>query len=148
MKARLPRVWLIPFLLAACSSASALQDGREIPRVKLVLTADKVFYARQEPITFILRVVNGTSNPVRLNFQTGQRFDVVMRDAKDQAVWRWSAGRLFTQMLGEETIPALGGELRFEATARGDFPSGVYTVTGLIQALEETLSARTTITVR
>ena len=146
MKERFPRVWLIPLLLAAC--ASALQDSQEIPRVKLVLTADKVGYARLEPITFTLRVVNGTPSPVRLSFQTGQRFDLVMRDAKDQEIWRWSAGRLFTQMLGEETIPPSGGELRFEATARGDFNSGVYTVTGLIQSLEGTLSARTAITVR
>ena len=140
--------WLIVLVLAGYSLALRDSHGAEITGLKLRLTANKAVYAPREPITLTLRVVNETSSPVRLSFPTSQRFDLVMQDGNAREVWRWSAGWVFAQMLGEETLNPSGAELRFEATARGNFPPGFYTVTGLSPALEGNLSARTTITVR
>lgn len=116
--------------------------------MKIFLTADKVAYAPREPVTFTLRAVNESSNPVRLSFRTSQRFDLLIQDAHGRQVWRWSAGRIFAQMLGEETLSASGGELRFRVTVELDLSQGVYTVTGKIPALEGELSALATLTVQ
>lgn len=114
----------------------------------MFLAADKATYTPREPITFTLRAVNESSNPVRLGFRTSQRFDLVIKDAHGREVWRWSAGRVFAQVLGEETLSASGGELRFQVTVEREFSRGVYTVTGVIPALEGELSVRTTVTIQ
>ena len=114
----------------------------------MTLTADKPAYAPGEPIALTLRVINGTPRPVRLSFRTAQRFDLVMEDGQGREVWRWSAGRLFAQVLGEETLGPSGGEFVGQATAKGRFPPGIYTVKGTIPAMEGALSASTTVTVR
>ena len=143
-----PAAWPILPVLAVCLLTPRLGHGADTEGLKVLLTSDRAVYARREPVTLILKVVNDSPNPVHLNFRSSQRFDLLMRDGAAREVWRWSAGRMFAQAAGEETLNPSGGELRFQATARGDFPPGVYTVTGLVPALEGTLSAETAITVR
>ena len=141
-------MWLVILLLGLCLLVPQQVQGGEATSLTATLTADKATYARGEPITFTLRVVNGSSRPVRLGFRTAQHFDLVMEDGQGREVWRWSAGRLFAQVLGEETLGASGGEFLARATAEGRFPAGTYTVKGTIPALEGSLSASTTVTVR
>jgi hypothetical protein len=71
-----------------------------------------------------------------------------MEDGQGREVWRWSAGRLFAQVLGEETLSPSGGERVWQATAQAQFPPGAYTVKGTILAMEGILAASTTVTVR
>jgi hypothetical protein len=59
------------------------------------------------PITFVLVAQNAGGEPARLTFPSGQPYDlVVVRDGAE--VWRWSAGRSFTQAVREETLGAGG----------------------------------------
>ena len=141
-------MWLIVLLLAVCSLIPPQAEAEDTKGLNATLTADKATYAPGEPITLTLRVVNGTSRPFRLSFPTAQRFDLVVEDGQGREIWRWSAGRLFAQVFGEETLKPSGGEFVARATAEGKFPSGTYTVKGAVPALEGTLSATTTLTVR
>jgi len=134
--------------LAVCLLVAQMPQSGEPSGLKVTLAADKPAYAPGESITFTLRVVNATAKPVRLTFRTAQRFDLVMEDAQDREVWRWSAGRLFAQVLGGETLGPSGGEFVARPTVEGRFPSGLYTVKGTIPAMEGALSASTTITLR
>lgn len=114
----------------------------------IALSADKAAYAVGEPVFFTLRVANETSKPVHLSFRTAQRFDLVIHDSQGREVWRWSGGRVFGQVLEEETLNPDGGELLFRAIIERGLPKGMYTVTGIIPALEGALLARTTLTIR
>ncbi|MBI2876831.1 MAG: hypothetical protein HYY20_08120 [Candidatus Tectomicrobia bacterium] len=137
------------FLLAGCSLVSQPVRGKaDPPRLRTVLTTDKATYAPGEPITFALRLINETAEPIRLSFTTAQRFDLVVQDPAGREVWRWSAGRFFAQALGEETLQPSGGDLLFQATLPKGLPPGTYTVHGTIPAQEHPLSASTRITVR
>ena len=51
-------------------------------------------------------------------------------------------------VLGHETLGPSGGEFVARATAEGRFPPGIYTVKGIIPALEGGLSASASVTVR
>lgn len=123
-------------------------QGTETKGLQIILTADKAVYTPREPIKLTLRVVNGTSKPVRFSFRTAQRFDLIMLDTQGREVWRWSAGRIFAQALGEEILKPSGGELLYEAVARGEFPSGAYTVNGIVQALEGAMLTSITLTIQ
>lgn len=134
--------------LLVCLLVAQMPGSGEPSGLKVTLATDKPAYAPGEPITFTLRVVNGTPKPVRLSFRTAQRFDLVVEDAQGREVWRWSAGRLFTQVLGAETLDPSGGEFVAQAITEGKFPSGIYTAKGTIPAMEGALSASTTVTIR
>lgn len=134
--------------LAFCVLVAQVPQSGAPSGLKATLAADKPAYAPGESITFTLRVVNGTPRPVRLSFRTAQRFDLVMEDGRGHEVWRWSAGRLFAQVLGQETLSPSGGEFVAQATAEGRFPPGSYTAKGTIPAMEGALSASTTVTIR
>jgi len=135
-------------MLAACLLVAQAPLGPELAALKVTLAADKPAYAPGEPITFTLRIVNATAKPIRLTFRTAQRFDLSMEASQGREVWRWSAGRLFAQVLGQETLGTSGGEFVARETVGGTFPPGTYTATGIIPAQEGALSARTTVTVR
>ncbi len=101
-----------------------------------------------EPVALLL--VLTASEPVTLQFNSGQRFDFIVTKGAEE-VWRWSADQFFTQALGEESLSA-GDALRYQAQWT-PAEEGSYRVVGMITAsnpelIEEgSLSAEKTITV-
>ncbi len=100
-----------------------------------------------DPVDLLLVVT--ASEPLTLQFSSGQRFDFVV-SKEGEEVWRWSADQFFTQALGEESLSA-GDELRYEAQWVPT-EEGSYEVLGLVTATnpefeEGSLSAEQTLTV-
>ncbi len=62
-------------------------------------------------LTALLRLEADTARELRLRFDSGQEFDVMVRDQDGYALWTWSATRSFIQaqhertVVGEWTIP-------------------------------------------
>jgi len=81
-------------------------------------------------VRFTLR--NTTTTPVNLDFNTGQQYDVVIRDSSGRALYQWSLGILFAQVISRLTVGP--GEKNFVlAVPLGDragqpFPAGRYTL--------------------
>ncbi len=79
-----------------------------------------------------MTIRNDTNFPLRLDFPSGQRFDLVIRDSSGQDIYRWSATRLFTQEMG--TLELSPGEKTFSAeiplaqSADRALPQGRYVV--------------------
>ncbi|HSM35662.1 MAG TPA: BsuPI-related putative proteinase inhibitor [Longimicrobiales bacterium] len=83
-------------------------------------------------IDFVLNVTNAGGEPIRLDFNSGQRFDVSVSDSAGNGVWHWSADKSFIQSLGSETLDP-GATLAYEATWP-DAPPGSYRALGEITA--------------
>ena len=62
-----------------------------------------------------MTIRNSTPAPLVLNFPSGQRFDLVIRNTNREEVFRWSANKLFTQALGR--IELSPGRRSFTAEA-------------------------------
>jgi hypothetical protein len=100
-----------------------------------------------------LRIENAGSEPVTLDFRTGQRAEFTAYPADDGAVgsaadrpdpvWRYGAGRLFTQALGSETIGP-GEAVGYEGTWR-DPPAGTYRIVGEATATDRDVRAETVV---
>jgi hypothetical protein len=85
--------------------------------MQLTLHTDRESYRPGELVQLRLEVLNDDGKPVTLPFNSAQRYDFeVLRE--DQRIWRWSADRMFAQVLTEETL-APGERRRFEATWDG-----------------------------
>ena len=78
-----------------------------------------------------LHVTNGTSKQIELTFPSGQTHDFYIHDASGREVWRWSAGRMFTQSVQNKLIDA-GGTVTY--TERWDAPmaAGTYTAVAVL----------------
>lgn len=90
--------------------------GRRIvaePHVRFGVAVDRpVYVANLMPpvdpgrvvprMTVRITLRNTTDQPVRLAFPTSQRYDLEIEDAKGNTVWRWSDGKVFLMIYGEE----------------------------------------------
>ncbi len=77
-----------------------------------------------------MTIRNSTSAPLVLNFPSGQRFDLVIRNIQREEVYRWSANKLFVQALGTiELSPgrrSFAAEAPLEAGRNEPLPPGTY----------------------
>ena len=92
-----------------------------------------------------MTIRNDTNFPLRLDFPSGQRFDLAIRDSKGQDIYRWSATRLFTQELGRLVLSP--GEKTFSAEiplvqpADQPLPQGRYVVEAWLTTVDPSYRA-------
>lgn len=66
-------------------------------------------------ITFVVTATNRTDAPLPLTFRTGQYCDVMVTGAGGTFIWRWAAGRVFTQAIREILLdPGQAREVRLD----------------------------------
>ena len=90
--------------------------------MQLTLHTDRESYVPGQPVQLRLELFNDRAEPVRLTFSSSMRFDFEVL-WEDQLLWRWSADRLFAQMLTEEML-APGERRTFETTWDGRIMGG------------------------
>jgi len=111
------------------------------------LTTDKAIYAAGERIVMELIVFNRTAESLTFDFRDAQHYDFIIEDTEGNSVWRWAEGRLFIQVLGEETLGPGREEVVYTETHTGSLPPGGYKVTGSLISANRPLSASLTITI-
>jgi hypothetical protein len=55
-------------------------------------------------VRFDFRITNAGGGTVEVRFPSGQTHDIAVLDSLGREVWRWSAGRLFTQALRNRVL--------------------------------------------
>jgi len=96
----------------------------------------------------VLRAVmtarNTTGQPITLDFSSGQRYDLVIRDSRGQMVFQWSQGRAFTLALGQLILQGeqvFVEEIRLADRSGRVFPEGRYTLEAWLTTIGEKLFA-------
>jgi hypothetical protein len=123
-----PRVY--DLIYAELGGVTFVSDSQ----VSFILTLDKSVYvssgATITSMTARLTLRNTQQPPLRLTFPSGQDFDLVLRNARGDEVYRWSRGKVFTQLVRDV---ALSGEknwvvvLPLTDTSGNPLPAGQYT---------------------
>ena len=136
------------FLVAALGCAgnhSANTEGANVdlqPDSASVLASSVQVEVGDSDVRLVFHITNTSNRPVELEFGTGQRYDFAVRSADGGEVWRWSRDRMFTQMVGSETIAA-GGNLKYEER----FPlrgTGVFTAIAQLTSTNYPVEQRAT----
>ncbi len=118
----------VVLLAFACSQAGA-GEVEDRPKFGVLLVTDKPVYARGEPVHMSFEVANPGVTPVTLQFTSAQRFDMAIADEAGRDVWRWSAGRMFAAVLGEEVLHSSdSSRLAYEAIFSGVLGPGAYRI--------------------
>ncbi len=116
----------LSMLAAAFSAVLASESDR--PRFGVSLVTDKPVYAGGEPVHMSFEVSNLGATVVTLQFMSAQRFDMAIEDEAGRDVWRWSAGRMFAAVLGEEVLHSDSPRLAYEAIFSGVLDPGAYRI--------------------
>lgn len=137
-------------LLAGAVLLAALVAGAgpQGPELILGLRADKPVYLLGERIPVTLKVTNPAPDSHRLTFRTSQRFDLALEDAGGREIWRWSRGRYFLQVIGEENLKSGSGGLSFRTTIPAPSAPGRYLLRGWLTSTGPPLITTATIQVR
>jgi hypothetical protein len=124
------------------SVATVTAEPAPMPtRVGDSLMRGDVVVRMSTPREVVLRVTNTGRKLAELRFPDGQTHEFVVRDAAEREVWRWSAGRMFTQAL--RTRPIDGGEtVEFRESWPGALPGGTYTVVAQLRSQNHPLEVR------
>jgi hypothetical protein len=139
---------LATWLLAGCGLRPDPADtDPAFPRVELELRMDRSVYQRHEPVRMILTVRNPGSDSVAIPFPSSQRYDFRVLGEGGRVLWRWSDGRSFAQVTGEEVLEA-GGSVTWIATFEGALEPGEYHCEGHLPDPLDRLRARASFLVR
>jgi hypothetical protein len=98
-------------------------------------------------VSLTLTVKNPNAQPIDVTFPSGQKYDFVVTDSlTGKDVWRWSAGRAFTQSLETRTVPP-NGALTF--TEKWTPPAkGLYLAHGFLVSTSHRAEAYASVIVR
>ena len=115
----------------------------------LTVGTNKTKYAIDEMVHITLTVSNNTSEAQTYEFNTSQRYDVVVQDGREEK-WRWSNGQYFLEVLNSMTLEP-GETVVYnvewpQVTSEGQaVGAGLYVIIGTITSSNRSEQAATTI---
>ncbi len=146
-------------LTLVAGTVFAQKSRRDVPPlpsnsipVQVTVKTDKSVYSPEDSMTITGTTKNIQKDKIALQFSSGQRYDIEIREGKDgkgKQVWLWSKDKMFTQSLGNTPMTP---NLTLTFTEKTPAPKfvGVYTVRFTITTLGRTPRAfgMTTFTVK
>ena len=88
----------------ARSIARSITHERSVKKESGSLTANFAVAQKGDAVEFSFRVVNATGRRVEVTFPSGQAYDFIVVDSVGREVWRWAAGRIFTQSVQNKLL--------------------------------------------
>jgi hypothetical protein len=110
--------------------------------IQVQVGIDRVAYEPGATVRIRISARNTGDAPRTLPFSDGQRVDAELRSEDGPILLRWSDDQMFTQALGEETLPADDEGLVWELELPAPAETGRYTLVGRVTATGMTLEAR------
>ena len=102
-----------------------------IEKVKVRVQTDKREYIAGEKIELSIHILNPTSNSIRLDFNSMQRYDFMILKDKEE-VWRWSSDKMFAMALGSLVLEPDEERSYREVLETAGIAPGEYELAGII----------------
>ena len=112
------------------------------------LMIDKMNYNVDETIIMTLKIFNYTEEDIVFYFHNSQRYDFIIEDEEGNEVWRWSDGRMFAMVLGEEILGSNNPKIIYATEYQGQLSPGYYKITGFFVAKDRAMSGSIIIEVK
>ena len=112
-------------------------------------TVNGNFAVKVEPhaLQFALKLSNDSKKHVELSFPNGQQYDFAVLDSVGREVYRWGAGRMFTQSVQNKLID---GEktMRIDERAELTLPHGKYIAVATLRSSNYPMTQRSAFELR
>ena len=113
-------------------ATAAPKPRKALPADSAVIDASLVVRQSSDGVRFALAIANGSKHRLEVSFPDGQTREFLVLDAAGREVWRWSAGRLFTQAMQSKLL-TVGDTVTFAERWRDAAP-GTYTVVATLRS--------------
>jgi len=90
--------------MALVAAASPLSVERLESGLRVAASLPRPTYEAGQVVEISLTATNNGGAPVSVTFTSGQRFDLVIRRPRGDAVWRWSHDKAFIQVIQAVTL--------------------------------------------
>lgn len=100
-------------------------------------------HVEPEAVRFTLQLTNASGSAAVVTFPTAQRYDFVVETPAGAEVWRWSADRVFAQVVESDTLAAGATELYEAAWAVVGRRPGRYMAVGRVTSSSTPVELRT-----
>jgi hypothetical protein len=140
---------VVVVLLILQSLSSEAADSRVAPVVlnsdtTIAATLNVVVGARVE---FELTLTNNSSRRVEVQFPSGRTHDFAVIDSAGREVWRWSTGKMFTQVMRNRSIDA-HESISFSTSWKNPDAVGTFTAVARLWSRNFPLEERAEIIIR
>ncbi len=107
------------------------------------------FAVNVEPhaLHFALKLTNDTKKHVELSFPSGQQYDFTVLDSVGREVYRWGAGRMFTQSVQNKLIDS-EKMMRIDERAEMTLPHGKYIAVATLRSSNFPMTQRSAFELR
>ncbi len=121
--------WFLAIVsLVVTAFSGPLASSSDRSALSISLATNKAVYENEEPIRITFEVASLARTPLQLEFTSAQRFDVAIINEAGAEVWRWSEGRVFATMMGQEILGPDNPRLTYEAAFTRTLPPGPYQI--------------------
>ena len=98
-------------------------------------------------LRFALDLTNDSKKHVELAFPSGQQYDFTVLDSVGREVYRWGAGRMFTQSVQNKLIDG-GKTMRIDERAVTTLPQGKYVAVATLRSSNYPIQQRSAFELR
>ena len=107
------------------------------------------FAVKIEPhaLRFALNLTNESKKHVELTFPSGQQYDFAVMDSAGREVYRWGAGRMFTQSV-QNTLLDGGKTMNIDERAETTLPHGKYVAVATLRSSNYPIQQRSAFELR
>ena len=131
----------VEFAIEAATPEAATPEADAQP-LQLTATTDKASYAIGEAVKINFSLRNTSEDAVKLNFNSGQTYDVYIRNAAGDLVWSWAANKRF--IMATRQIELAAGatqtfDVEWDGRALPDYQieAGQYTIEAIYTSTPE-----------
>jgi hypothetical protein len=147
MPARLPATLVLAAAMVhACGPRPRATERQDSRAVSGPAIASSLEVTVAGDVAFALHVTNNASRRLELTFPTGQTHEIVVLDTLGREVWRWSAGRMFTQALQNRVLES-SETVTYQATWKTVPPAGTFVAVASLASRNQPLQQRVEFTV-
>ncbi len=100
--------------------------------IQISIRTNKSCYTVGEKIKIFIEILNLNINPLRLNFNSTQYYDIILLK-DDEEIWRWSINKIFAMAINSITIEP-HEKIEFTETLDLKLTPGKYKLIGVINS--------------
>jgi hypothetical protein len=126
--------------------ATTRTHAARAPRSDAAALAASLDVKVKDGVRIGFHVLNTGDKKLEVNFPSGQTHELVVLDSLGREVWRWSAGRMFTQTL-QNRVLRTSDSLEYDAVW-SDAPRGRYVAVATLASMNYPMEQRTEFVVR
>ncbi len=126
---------------------STARKARSADTVAAKVSGQLAVNIEPHALRFALDLTNESKKHVELSFPNGQQYDFAVLDSVGREVYRWGAGRMFTQSVQNKLIDG-GKTMRIDERIETTLPQGRYVAVATLRSTNYPITQRSEFAVR